>query len=62
MKVKVEDREAFLNFVRTENAWSFLDVRALKAPVEAWLEGSATQPPSGLTVDYYTSCNINRSK
>ena len=47
--VKVEDRDTFLDFVRTNEAWDLLESRAAKKDVETFLEEHQDIPP-GLSI------------
>ena len=47
--VKVEDRETFLDFVKTNEAWELLESRAAKKDVETFLEEHQDIPP-GLSI------------
>jgi hypothetical protein len=47
--VKVEDREQFLDYIRSNEAWDLLESRAAKKDVEAFLEEHQDIPP-GLSI------------
>lgn len=57
---KVEDREAFIAFVRDNNAWEFLDSRANKTAVSEFLDEHKELPP-GVSVARVATVNIRRS-
>jgi len=57
---KVEDREAFMDFVRGNNAWDFIESRANKTAVSAFLEEHQELPP-GVSVTRASAVNIRRS-
>lgn len=59
MSAKVDNRDAFLQFVKLDN-WSFLDARVLKGPVEEFIEAHKQSPP-GIAVSYNAKCNIRKS-
>ena len=61
LSAKVDNRDAFLQFVTTNNRWNFLDARVLKEPVKDWLETGAVEPPPGIKIEYFTKCHIRRS-
>jgi len=58
--VKVEDRDAFLQFVKENGQWEFLESRANKPAVENYLEEQEELPP-GLTINRQSVVNIRRS-
>jgi hypothetical protein len=62
LSVKVADREKFLDFVRASEAWEFLDVGVLKAPVKAWMEQHPTSPTNtiGLSTEPIVKCHIRK--
>lgn len=55
--VKVDNRDNFLQFIVKEGRWDMLDARALKAPVEAFVDTNAAPPP-GIIVEGFISCRI----
>lgn len=57
---KVEDREAFLTFVRENEAWAFLESRANKTAVEEFLTEHQELPP-GITITKKLTVGIRRS-
>ena len=57
--VKVEDREQFLDYVRTNQAWDLLESRAAKKDVEAFLEEHQDLPP-GVSVRRDAVVNVRR--
>ena len=60
MSTKVSDRDAFLNFVRENEAWEFLESRANKTAVTAYMEENEDVPP-GVDVSRISTINIRRS-
>lgn len=62
MGVKVDNRDAWLQFVQDNNQWGMLECYAYKKPIEDWLEANQGVLPPGIAVSYDTKCNINRSK
>lgn len=58
MSVKVDNRSDFLSFLAAQDKWDMLDARALKDPVQDWLDKHDGVPPSGIKVEYFTKCNI----
>ena len=58
--VKVEDRDAFLDFIRENGEWEFLESRANKTAVESYLEEQEELPP-GLSINRQSVVNIRRS-
>ena len=62
LSVKVDNRDKFLQFV-TQGHWEFLDARALKAPVQEWIEQNPAAAPSeiGLITQPVITCNIRKS-
>ena len=58
--VKVEDRDAFLQFVKDNGEWEFLESRANKPAVESYLEDQQELPP-GLSINRQHVVNIRRS-
>ena len=61
MSVKVDNPNAFLDFVAKENQWDMLSPQALKDPVKDWLDKNNGVPPPGVKIDFFTKCNIRRS-
>ena len=59
--LKVDNRNAFLEFVATQGKWDMLQVGVLKDPVEAYIEANNGTPPPGIKLEYFTKCNIRRS-
>lgn len=58
--VKVDDRDAFINFVKDSGEWDFLESRANKVAVESYLEEQQELPP-GLSISRQAVVNIRRS-
>ena len=57
--VKVEDRDSFLDFVKSNEAWELLESRAAKSNVEQFLEQHQDIPP-GLSIRRDAVVNIRR--
>ncbi|MBT7005048.1 MAG: hypothetical protein HOA06_10085 [Chloroflexi bacterium] len=57
---KVADRDAFFDFVRQNDAYDFLESRANKNAVEAYMEEHDELPP-GIDVSRVTTINVRRS-
>lgn len=55
----VEDREAFLNFVRDNGAWDLLEARAGKTAVDAYTEEHGEYPP-GVNMNRAITINVRR--
>lgn len=63
LTVKVENREALLDFINDnwdEIGNELLLINAQKDAVKRWME-EHDQPPPGVTTDYFVRCNIRRS-
>jgi hypothetical protein len=58
--VKVDDRDAFLAFVRDSDAWAFLESRANKSAVDEYLKANEELPP-GVSVTRRSVIRIHRS-
>ena len=58
--VSVADRDIFLDFIRNNEAWAFLESRANKPAVEEYLEAHQELPP-GINVSRVATVNIRRS-
>jgi len=58
LSVKVDNKDAFLDFVVKQGKWDMLNVGAAKEPVQAFLDANAGVTPPGIKVDYITKCNI----
>ncbi len=56
----VADRDIFLEFVRDNDAWAFLESRANKSAVEQYLDEHQELPP-GVNVNRIATVNIRRS-
>jgi hypothetical protein len=57
---KVQDREAFLDFVRENGAWDFIESRANPKAVEEYV-GEHEELPPGVTTTRYSSVNVRRA-
>ena len=57
---KVEDRDQYLEFVKANGAWAFLESRANKTAVEEYLEANGELPP-GITVTRFATVNVRRT-
>ena len=57
---KVADRDAFFDFVKSNDAFDFLESRANKNAVEAYLDENGELPP-GIDVTRVITINIRRS-
>lgn len=55
----VEDREAYMAFVRENEAWNFLESKANKTAVEEYLEEHGELPP-GVRVSRFVTVRIVR--
>ena len=60
LSVKVDNREAFLDFVITQNHPEFLDAGVLKDPVRDYLDKHQAPPP-GVKTENFVKCLIRRS-
>lgn len=58
--VRVADREAFLDFVKDQEAWVFLESKANKTAVNEYLEEHQAPPP-GLDITRVSKVNIRRA-
>ncbi len=56
----VADKESFLDFVRTKEEWSLLDVRASKLAVEQYIAANEDIPP-GVNLRQERVLNVRRS-
>jgi hypothetical protein len=63
LSVKVDDRDIFLDFIRANEAWEFLDARPYKDPVKEWIAANPTHSTAiiGLTTEWIVKCNIRNS-
>jgi hypothetical protein len=57
----VADRSAFMDFVKTNDEWDLLEVRAAKAAVEQFREMNDNQLPPGLNLREERVVNIRRT-
>ena len=58
--VKVDDRDAFISFVRDNDGWDFVESRPNKSAVESYLEEQQELPP-GVSMSRQAVVNIRRS-
>lgn len=56
----VADWDSFLNFVKSNEAWSMLERRAAKAAVDEFVTANGDLPP-GININRAVVCNIRRS-
>jgi hypothetical protein len=56
----VEDREAFMNFVRENNLWEFLDSRCSKSVVDDYVQQTGNLPP-GIKYSREEVCQVRRT-
>lgn len=56
----VADREVFMNFVKQNQEWELLEVRASKTNVDAYLETHQELPP-GVNVNRFVTARFQRS-
>lgn len=61
LSASVADRDAFLDFVRENEAWHFLENRVTKKAVQEYEQEHGEYPP-GIKTSVTTKININRSK
>ena len=61
MSVKVDNRDALMEFVRQNNRTDMLDIGVLKDPVKDWLDTHDGVAPPGVAVSFFTKCNIRKS-
>lgn len=57
---RVADRDSFFDFVRSNEAWDFLESRANKTAVQEYMDEHDELPP-GVDVSRITTINIRRS-
>ena len=57
----VADREAFMDYVKANEEWSLLEVRASKAAVEQFCESNDNALPPGVNMRSERVVNIRRS-
>lgn len=57
----IADREAFMEFVKANEEWSLLEVRAAKTAVEQYRSANDDQLPPGINVREERVVNIRRS-
>lgn len=58
--VKVDDRDAFISFVKDNDGWDFVESRPNKTAVESYLEEQQELPP-GVSMSRQAVVNIRRS-
>jgi hypothetical protein len=56
----VNDMDAFLDFVRTNDAWNFLEKRVAKTQVDEYVAENKDLPP-GITYNRIASLNVRRA-
>jgi hypothetical protein len=56
----VNDMDAFLDFVRTNDAWNFLEKRVAKTQVDEYVAENNDLPP-GITYNRIASLNVRRA-
>lgn len=56
----VEDKEAFFNFVKGEEEWGFIDIRAAKLAIEQYKDTHQKLPP-GVKWSEIRTVNVRRS-
>ena len=57
----VADRETFMNFVKANEEWSLLEVRASKTAIEQFRESNDDELPPGVNMRSERVVNIRRS-
>jgi phage host-nuclease inhibitor protein Gam len=57
----IADREAFMDFVKANEEWSLLEVRASKTAVEQFRESNNDELPPGVNIRSERVVNIRRS-
>lgn len=57
----IADREAFMNFVKANEEWSLLEVRASKTAVEQFRETNDNELPPGVNMRSERVVNVRRS-
>ncbi len=58
--VRVDDRDAFMAFVRDTDGWAFLEAKANKSTVDEYLKVNEALPP-GVSLSRVATVNIRRS-
>lgn len=58
--VRVDDRDAFMAFVRDTEGWAFLESKANKSAVDEYLKVNEALPP-GVSLSRVATVNIRRS-
>jgi len=57
----VADREAFMEFVKANEEWSLLEVRAAKTAIEQFRDNNDNELPPGINIRSERVVNIRRS-
>jgi phage host-nuclease inhibitor protein Gam len=57
----VADREAFMDFVKANEEWSLLEVRASKTAIEQFRDSNDNELPPGINIRSERVVNIRRS-
>jgi hypothetical protein len=57
----VADREAFMEFVKANEEWSLLEVRASKTAIEQFRDSNNDELPPGVNIRSERVVNIRRS-
>ena len=57
----IADREAFMDFVKTNEEWSLLEVRASKTAIEQFRDSNNDELPPGVNIRSERVVNIRRS-
>jgi len=60
LSAKVDNRDRFLEFIKENNRWEFLDARVLKEPVREYLDIHQAAPP-GVATETGIKVHIRRS-
>lgn len=58
--VKTADKEAFLDWVKQNDAWHLLDIRAAKTACEDFVEQTGSPPP-GVSISHHLKINVRKS-
>lgn len=59
LSVTAADKEAFLDYIKTHDAWYLLDARPMKTAVETFMDEHGDVPP-GLNISRAVVCNIRK--
>lgn len=57
----VADREAFMDFVKANEEWSLIEVRAAKTAIEQFRDNNDNELPPGINISSERVVNIRRS-